>query len=254
MIFRKVGVLLFCLCLGYQVMAQNKTVAFQPFSATLTLACASNFTLPIRDMVAEFQRLHPAIKIQISSASSGKLYAQIVHGAPFDVFLSADQDKPKRLVEQGLAIPSSLTTYATGTLYLWSPSAPVDNLIARLQSAKRIALANPTLAPYGAASEQVMSKLGLASSNSKWILGENIAQAFQFIHTGHAPVGWIAASQRLNTMKPEHLWAVPSDLHDPIHQDAVVLSRTRHVDTAQRFLNFMRSAQGLAIMARYGYH
>ena len=227
-------------------------------AAELSLAVASNFTGPMKELATEFEK-QSGHQLQIAYGSSGKFFAQIVNGAPFQVFLSADQEKPIQLELKSLAVPGSRFTYAVGSLVLWSSR---DNYLedgpARLLEGNfhRLALANPRLAPYGRAAEQALQKLGMAEqSRSRWVVGENIAQAFQFAYSGNADLGPIAASQ-LQTPATDSQgsgWLVPANLHDPILQDAVLLERGETEPAARQFLAFLRSAEAAAIIRSHGY-
>jgi len=196
-------------------------------------------------------------EIRIIRGSSGKHYAQIRNGAPFDIFLSADQLRPRRLVEEGFAVKSSLTTYAHGQLALWSrvDDLPLDReYLLNTDNYRVIAMANPRLAPYGQAALEVFSSLGLeALVREKLVMGENIAQAFQFAFSGNADLGLVAYSQALSPNmlgQQGSVWLVPSELHQPIKQDMVILSDS---PAALEFASYMKSSAVQDILLSGGY-
>lgn len=222
---------------------------------TLNVAVASNF-------VAAMQRIEEAFEgnseheVRLIRGSSGKHYAQIRNGAPFDIFLSADQLRPRRLVEEGIAKESDLTTYAQGQLALWSRQNDVQlgrEYLLNTSNYGVIAIANPRLAPYGQAATEVFSHLGLESQLSqRLVVGENIAQAFQFAFSGNADIGLIAYSQAIspNMRGMGSVWLVPSELHLPIKQDMVILSDS---SAALEFAAFMKSDTVRDILLASGY-
>ena len=222
---------------------------------TLNVAVASNF-------VAAMQRIEEAFEgnseheVRLIRGSSGKHYAQIQNGAPFDIFLSADQLRPRRLVEEGIAKESDLTTYAQGQLALWSRQNDVQlgrEYLLNTSNYGVIAIANPRLAPYGQAATEVFSHLGLESQLSqRLVMGENIAQAFQFAFSGNADIGLIAYSQAIspNMRGMGSVWLVPSELHLPIKQDMVILSDS---SAALEFAAFMKSDTVRDILLTSGY-
>ncbi|MCW8125984.1 molybdate ABC transporter substrate-binding protein [Microbulbifer halophilus] len=224
----------------------------------LTVAVASNFTAPMREIAGAFEG-ETDHRVRLVFGSSGKFYAQIRHGAPFEAFFSADRAKPEALEQAGLAVPGSRFTYAAGGLALWSGDG---NLVRGGPGAlergdfNKLALANPRLAPYGAAAVQVLRKLGLEEgTRPHWVQGENIAQAYQFVASGNADLGFVALSQ---VSEGGHIdsgsaWEVPEDLHDPIRQDAVLLKRGVDSAAARALLRFVRSERAAAIIESYGY-
>jgi len=221
-------------------------------------AVAANFAAPMKAIVAEFEQA-TGHKVHLSFGASGRFYAQIRNGAPFHVLLSADEDIPARLEREGLSVPASRFTYAVGTLVLWS--ARTDFVDARGAVLSRgafahLAVANPKLAPYGAAAMETLDKLGLAAAlRSKLVFGENIAQAHQFVASGNAELGFVALSQ---VMKDGRIaggsaWVVPASMHSPIRQDAVILARGRGNAAAAALLRFLHQAGAVAIIRSYGY-
>lgn len=233
---------------------------FPAQAAGVTVAVAANFVAPMRALAADFEQ-RSGHRVRLIQGSSGKIYAQLRQGAPFDLFFSADQSKPAALVAEGLAVADSRFTYALGNLALLSaghPKNPDDSPLARLRRGDfdRLALANPRLAPYGAAAVAALEQMQLAaSSQSRWVMGENIAQAFQFVDSGNADLGLVAMSQVLDQhIAAERYWQVPASLHAPIRQDAVLMKSARNNPVAQAFLRFVRSADAQALIADYGYH
>lgn len=224
----------------------------------LHVAVASNFAGPMRELAKGFETQH-GHHVNLSFGSSGKLFAQIEHGAPFDVFLSADQHKIDVLVEKGLAVPDSQFSYAIGTLVLWAPDQiQTANPLVMLKEGRfaHLAMANPLLAPYGQAAEEVLRRLGLlASTTQKQVLGDNINQAFQFVATGNAELGFVALSQVLALPAEQRgqYWRVPAELAPPILQDAALLQRSSKTAAATALLGYLAGAEGQAVIRRYGY-
>jgi len=195
----------------------------------------------------------------LSIGSTGKLYAQIENGAPFDVLLAGDQDRPERLVASGLADPTSRFTYAVGRLTLWSADPeriPADGQHALRHGSFRLAIANPELAPYGAAARQTLQALGLYEQlRGRIVMAENIGQTHALVATGNAELGFLALSFLLsprNTMTGSR-WDVPDDLYAPIRQDAILLKRAMSNPAARDLLEFLRSSAARRAMADYGY-
>jgi molybdate transport system substrate-binding protein len=230
-------------------------------AAPLRVAVAANFAAPLRDLALLYERAQGATLL-ISSGSSGQLYAQIREGAPFDVFLSADIDKPQRLEAEGLAVPGSRFVYAIGALVLWSPKAGVvdaNGNVLRSGAYQHLAIANPQTAPYGTAAQQVLRRLDLWDSLDRArriVVGENITQAWQFTATGNAELGFVALSQVLQidgTIGGSH-WRVPQSMYDPIQQAAVLLAASSQRDSAQAFLSWLRdNPTALAVIRAAGY-
>tara|TARA_R110002167_G_scaffold42935_14_gene130070 strand:+ start:15201 stop:15977 length:777 start_codon:yes stop_codon:yes gene_type:complete len=224
----------------------------------LTLAVASNFNLAMQHLVTEYEAMHKT-PLQVSFASSGKLYAQIVNGAPFDIFLSADQTKPQALIDRQLAVASSRFTYAYGSLALWSAKPElVDSQGQVLHSNTyiKLAFANPKLAPYGVAAMDVLAQLGLlVATQQRWVQGENISQTYQFVATQNADLGFVALSQIMykGQLSSGSAWVVPTTLYAPIKQDALILNRSAHKAIASEFMAFLQSPEALAILQNFGY-
>lgn len=219
------------------------------------VAVASNFTAPMKKIESAFYESHPNYELTFSYASSGKLYAQIVHGAPFALFFSADSDKPKRLIEDGLAVESSRFTYAVGVLALWAGGKDIGNNPASFfqsQDSTRLAIANPKLAPFGEAALQVLEQLNGSETKPQIIKGENVSQAYQFVYSGNAPFGFVALSQIIDKNK-RTFWIVPPHLHKPIVQDAVLMASETNNEAALAFVDFMRSDEAKEIIVSSGY-
>ncbi|MEM6851772.1 MAG: molybdate ABC transporter substrate-binding protein [Pseudomonadota bacterium] len=219
------------------------------------IAVAANFRLTLERLQATFEDASPHT-LQVSSGSTGKIYAQIRHGAPYDVFLSADQDHPLRLETEGRAVAGSRFTYASGVLALWAPGGgdPLERL--RAGDFRRLALANPSLAPYGAAAAQTLAGLAPGeTTQQKIVLGENVGQAFAFVRSGAADLGFVAYSQVLATPVSQRgaYWRAPPSAHRPIRQDAVVLKRGAGNAAADAFVTFLKGERARAIIVDAGY-
>lgn len=224
----------------------------------VSVAVAANFTAPMNAIAAEFAR-DTGHKAQLAFGSSGKFYAQIRSGAPFQVFLSADEETPARLAQEGLADPPSRFTYAIGSLVLWSARpgyVDAKGEVLRTGRFDKLALANPRTAPYGKAAVEVLTRLGLlAATEPRFVQGENIAQTFQFVSTGNAELGFVALSQVMKDGKISggSAWIVPGELHQPIRQDAVLLSTGRGHPAAEALLQYLRTDKARAVIRAYGY-
>lgn len=226
--------------------------------ADVRVAVAANFTAPMKQIAESFERDtgHKAI---LAFGSTGSLYAQIRNGAPFDLLLSADASTPERLEAEGLSVPGSRFTYAFGKLALWSARAGAVDArgeVLRDGAIDRLALANPKLAPYGAAAMQAMERLGVSETlKPKFVYGENIAQAWQFVASGNATLGFVALSQvfRDGRIAEGSAWVVPERLHDPIRQDAVQLARARDNPAATELIRYLRGDAAGRIIAGFGY-
>ena len=227
-------------------------------AATVLVAVASNFTKPMTEIAAEFEKAtgHSA---KLSFGSSGKFVSQMENGAPFEVFLSADDEKPLKLEQAGLAVPGTHFTYALGKLVLWSATPGyVDDQgkILTTGGFKHLALADPKLAPYGAAAVEVLKGLNLQDKLQPLLVqGENIAQTHQFISTGNAELGFVSLSQVIDNGKiaSGSGWIIPDDRHAPIRQDAILLTKGAENPAAPALLDYLKSAPALAIIEKYGY-
>ena len=218
------------------------------------VAVAANFTDAAREVADAFESEtgHRAV---LSFGSTGQLYIQIAQGAPFDIFLAADTARPERAVEEGFGVPGTSFTYAVGKLLLWSANPDVVNGDETLRAGEfsRLAIANPETAPYGAAAVEAMKALGVYEAlQPKIVKGNNIAQAYQFVGTGNAELGFIAFSQVAGSDEGSR-WEVPAALHAPIRQDAVLLKRGAGKAAATAFLDFLKGPAAQAIIAKYGY-
>ncbi len=218
------------------------------------VAVAANFTEPAKEIAALFKQKtgHEAVLI---FGASGAFFSQITHGAPFEVFLSADEERPRLAVEQGFAIADSRFTYAVGKLALWSRVVDVTNGEAALKGGNfsKLSIANPVSAPYGTAALETMKALGVYDAlKPKIVHGNSIAQAFQFIDTRNAEVGFVALSQ-LHGVTAGTRWEVPEDLHAPIRQDAVLLKSAADDEASKAFLAFLGGPDARTIIERFGY-
>ena len=227
-------------------------------AAEAQVAVAANFAEPIKAIAAVLQKT-TGHTLKISTGASGAFYTQIRNGAPFDVFLSADHQRPELLEKDGLAQPGTRFTYATGKLVLWSVDAKrVDarGEVLKSSSLGKVAYANPKTATYGAAAVQVMERLGLAPSlTPKLVQGESIGQTYSFVKTGNADVGFVALSQVLEggRLKEGSVWMVPQAHYDPIRQDAVVLRKGAGNEAAQALVKLLQSHNIKDLIRSYGY-
>lgn len=224
----------------------------------LHVAVASNFRHTLQVLAQRYQSQGGAA-VKVSSASTGKLYAQIRQGAPYDMFLAADGRRPARLEADGLAMAGERFTYALGRLVLWSPDPALlaDGVAAlRENRIRRLAMANPETAPYGEATRQVLARLELwARYRQRAVRGENVGQAFQFAASGAADAAFVALSQlRTGPYRDRgSLWQVPPALYDPIEQQAALLTRAADKPAARQFLTFLRSPAAREILRAHGY-
>lgn len=221
------------------------------------IAAATNFATVLPQLTARFQR-GTSHALTISMGSTGKLFAQIVNGAPFDILLAADQERPERLEQAGLAVPDSRFTYAVGRLTLWSADPDrigPDGVEALHAPFHHLAIANPDLAPYGRAARETLESLGLyAELADRLVLGENVGQAQAMIATGNAELGFVARSSLVAEQAPGgSRWDVPAALHQPIRQDAVLLVRAIDNAAARAFLTYLTAAEAQGIIRRAGY-
>lgn len=219
------------------------------------IAAAANFTATMNELVLLFEK-ESGHRALVSFGSSGKLYTQIVNGAPFEILLSADSERPAQLEAQGLAVAGSRFTYATGRLALWSSDAgrvDAKGEVLRGGGYRRLAIANPKTAPYGTAAMEVLQGLGLqAQVAPRLVQGDSIAQAWQFVATGNAQLGLVAYAQVVEANSGS-FWLVPQTLYTPLRQEAVLLKRGATSGAAGAFLAFLRSERARAIIGRSGY-
>ena len=225
---------------------------------TVSVAVAANFTTPMQKIAAAFEA-DTGHKAELSFGATGKFYAQITHGAPFQILLSADDTTPDRLEKEGKAVANTRFTYAIGTLVLWSAQpgyVDAQGAVLKTGDFKHLALANPKLAPYGLAAMQTMDKLGVSARlQPRFVQGENIAQTHQFVATGNAQLGFVALSQVMADGKitSGSAWQVPADLHEPIRQDAALLMPGKGSAAAVALLSYLRGDKAKAIIRSHGY-
>lgn len=224
-------------------------------AADVQVAVAANFAEPAREIAAGFQRStgHKAV---LSVGSSGQFFAQIAHGAPYEVFLSADAERPRRAEAEGFAVPGTRFAYAVGRLVLYSRDPGlVDGRGAVLRAGRfdKLAIADPAAAPYGAAAVQALTRLKLYDAlKPKLVRGASIGQAFGFVQSGAADLGFVALSQVIGE-KGGSRWLVPDALHAPIEQDAVLLKPGAEDPAARAFLAYLKGPEARAVIRRYGY-
>lgn len=244
----------------HRLLALTAALAFTTLARAdvVQVAVAANFTAPARALAEVFARTtgHEA---RLSFGATGAFYTQIKNGAPFDVLLAADDERPARLEKEGDTVPGSRFTYATGQLVLWSAKPGlVDDEGAVLKHGQfgKIAIANPKNAPYGAAAVEAMNKLGLAAAlQPKLVTGESIGQTYNFIATGNAELGFVALAQVLEggKLKSGSMWVVPAQYHAPIIQDAVILNRAASNPAAKAWMELLKTPQSKALIRSYGY-
>ncbi|MEE7627656.1 molybdate ABC transporter substrate-binding protein [Methylobacter sp. Wu8] len=230
------------------------------WAATTLVAVASDFTKPMTEIAAEFEKAtgHTA---KLSFGSSGKAFAQIQSGAPFEVYLSASEQYPLELEKTGFAVVDSHFVYAIGKLVLWSAKPGyVDGQgkILATGDFKHIALADPSHAPYGVVAEEVMKSLGVLDKlRPLFVMGENISQTFQFVSTGNAELGFVGLAQVINVNSGKigsgSGWLIPDDLHSPFRQMAVLLKTGAENPAALALVDFLKSPAALAIIEKYGF-
>ena len=234
------------------------SLSIQALAAEVSVAVAANFTAPMQKIAQAFEA-ETGHKAVLSFGSTGTLYAQIRNGAPFQILLSADDETPIKLEKEGFGVAGSRFTYAVGKLVLWSKQPGlVDDKgeVLRSGTFQRIALANPKLAPYGAAAMETMTKLGLVQAlQPRFVQGENIAQTYQFVFTENAQLGFVALSQVYldGKITQGSAWMVPDNLHAPIQQDAILLTKGINNPAATALLQFLRSERAKALIRAHGY-
>jgi molybdate transport system substrate-binding protein len=228
------------------------------FADEIQVAVAANFTAPMQKIAAEFEK-DTGHKAQLAFGATGKFYAQIKNGAPFEILLAADDTTPQKLEKEGVGVANSRFTYAIGKLVLWSAKAGyVDDKGEVLKKGEfaHLSIANPKLAPYGAAAIETLTALKLLDAiQPRFVQGENISQAHQFIATGNAELGFVALSQ---VMKDGRIsqgsgWIVPASLHQPIRQDAVLLENGKGKPAAAALMNYLSGDKARAIIKSFGY-
>lgn len=226
----------------------------------LTVAAAADLNFAFKDLIKDFET-QTGERVRFISGSSGHFYTQIINGAPFDLYFSADIAYPKKLIAEGFALPESLHQYAIGRIVLWVPNGSTLDVSKGMEvcvdsAVKKLAIANPKHAPYGRAAVAALEHYKLTDRmTDKLVFGENIAQTAQFVQAGAADMGIIALSiavaptmERLGTY-----WLIPADAHPPIEQGAVIVKTTKNPEKAKKFLEFMKTALARAVMKRYGF-
>ncbi len=222
------------------------------------VAVAANFTAPIQAIAADFEK-DTGHKLVASFGATGQFYTQIKNGAPFQVFLSADDTTPQKLEAEGDTVKGSRFTYAVGTLALWSTKegyVDAQGEVLKHNAFKHLSIANPKAAPYGLAATQVLAKEGLTDQvRDKIVEGQNITQAYQFVSTGNAELGFVALSQiyKDGKLSSGSAWIVPSSLHDPIKQDAVILTKGKDSAAAKALVDYLKGPKAAAVIKSYGY-
>ena len=222
------------------------------------VAVAANFTAPMQQIAADFAR-DTGHKAVLSFGATGKFYAQIVNGAPFEVFLAADDTTPARLEKEGHAVLGSRFTYAVGKLVLWSAKADFVDAkgdVLKGGNFNKVSIANPKTAPYGAAAVETLKKLNLLDAvQPKFVQGENISQTLQFVHTGNADLGFVALSQVFKDGKLSggSAWIVPGEFHEPIYQDAAILAKGKDNAAATALLAYLKGDKAKAVIRSFGY-
>lgn len=227
-------------------------------AAQATVAVAANFAEPLRALAAVLEKT-TGHRLEIVVGATGRLYAQIANGAPFDLFLAADQATVAKAESEGLTVPGSRFLYATGQLVLWSARPDLvdkQGQVLRQDGWRRLAVANPRTAPYGAAAMQTLAQLGLTQALApRLVQGESIAQTYNFAHTGNAELAFVAMSQVLEggRLKSGSMWVVPAQYHEPIRQDAVLLKRGARNEAARALVKLMQSPAGQDLIRSFGY-
>lgn len=222
------------------------------------VAVAANFTAPIQAIAKDFEK-DTGHTVIAAYGATGQFYTQIKNGAPFEVFLAADDTTPEKLETEGYIVPGSRFTYAVGTLALWSADkAFIDGTDKALlaNQYRHLAIANPKAAPYGLAATQVLAGLGLTDKvKDKIVEGQNITQAYQFVSTGNAELGFVALSQiyKDGNVTSGSAWIVPDAMHAPIKQDAVILKTGEHNRAAHALVDYLKGPKAAAIIKSYGY-
>ncbi|AVO53454.1 molybdate ABC transporter substrate-binding protein [Ectopseudomonas mendocina] len=244
--------------LKHSLLAFGLVFASGAIADEVKVAVAANFTAPIQAIAPAFEKA-TGHKLVASFGATGQFYAQIKNGAPFDVFLSADDSTPAKLESEGATVPGSRFTYAIGSLVLWSADANyLDGTDAALKAGqfKHLSIANPKAAPYGLAATQVLAKLGLSEAvKGKLVEGQNITQAQQFVATGNAELGFVALSQVYKDGKVSSgsAWIVPAELYEPIKQDAAILKPGANNPAATALVEYLKSPEAAKVIESFGY-
>jgi molybdate transport system substrate-binding protein len=223
----------------------------------ISVAVAANFTAPMKLLAAEFEK-ESGHKLVASYGSTGKFYAQIKNGAPFEVLLTADDETSAKLVKEGAAVSGTAFTYAVGKLVLWSAKPGVvdaSGAVLKKAAFEHLALPDPKLAPYGVAGVETLKSMGAYEHvQTKLVTAENLTQAYQFISSGNAELGFVALSQVLKDGKVEgSSWLVPGNLYTPLRQEAVILERGRGKASAEALMKYLKSDKAKAVIRSFGY-
>ena len=240
------------------MLAASLLLATSTNAAEVKVAVAANFAQPMKDIAAEFEK-DTGHKLNLTQGATGKFYAQITNGAPFEVFLSADDETPSKLVKEGKAIAATQFTYAIGRLVLWSPDEKlVDHGggVLKTDKFKFLSIANARVAPYGRAAVQTMQKLGvLTAIEPRVVQGESISQTYQFVTSGNAQLGFVALSQVWDSgkLKSGSAWIVPEDMHEQLRQDIVLLNPGKESKAATALVDYLKSDKARKVIERYGY-
>lgn len=221
----------------------------------IKVAVASNFHSTLIALVKVYELSDGENKVVIVPGSTGKLYAQIRHGAPYDIFMAADKERPRLLERDSIGVAGSRFTYANGRLALWSPDVNRVNSggkVLKNDDIQRIAVANPKLAPYGKAALEYIEEGGFSEIKKKLVYGENISQVYHLVASGSAELGLVALSQLKNTHRPVagSYWVIPAKWHQPIEQQAIILKKS---DAANAFISYLKSEQGQNVIKSFGY-
>ncbi|MCH5487824.1 molybdate ABC transporter substrate-binding protein [Pseudomonas syringae] len=244
--------------LKFSVLAFAASAAAYASADEVQVAVAANFTAPIQAIATDFEK-DTGHKLVAAFGATGQIYTQIKNGAPFEVFLSADDTTQAKLEQEGDTVKGSRFTYAVGTLALWSAKdGYVDSKgqVLKTNQYQHLSIANPKTAPYGLAATQVLSKLGLTeATKAKIVEGQSITQAYQFVSTGNAELGFVALSQiyKDGKLTSGSAWIVPDDLHDPIKQHAVILNKGKDSAAAKALVEYLKGPKAAAIIKSFGY-
>ncbi|KPX42444.1 Molybdenum ABC transporter, periplasmic molybdenum-binding protein [Pseudomonas syringae pv. helianthi] len=244
--------------LKFSALAFAASATANVFADEVQVAVAANFTAPIQAIATDFEK-DTGHKLVAAFGATGQFYTQIKNGAPFEVFLSADDTTPAKLEQEGDTVKGSRFTYAVGTLALWSAKdGYVDGKgeVLKANQYQHLSIANPKTAPYGLAATQVLNKLGLTdATKAKIVEGQSITQAYQFVSTGNAELGFVALSQiyKDGKLTSGSAWIVPNALHDPIKQDVVILNKGKDNAAAKALVEYLKGPKAAAIIKSFGY-
>jgi len=254
------GIVSLSVLLAASFLALAITAAARPAPVELSVAAAADLSSALKEIAASYEQ-RTGVRLRLSFGASGMLTQELQNGAPFDIFLSADMDYPRQLVSAGLADGDTLTQYARGKLVLWTPSdSPLDlhqgmNVLLD-PSVKKIAIANPQHAPYGRAAMAALKHSGLYDRiKDRLVMGENVAQAAQFVESGNAQAGFVALARAraLDLSGKGKYWEVPAENYPPLDQGAVILTRSQHKREALDFLRYLASSQALELLRKFGF-